>query len=73
MPLPATFSDFIGNTATIDSLRASIAVGRLPHSMILAGPRGSGKYTLALMLTLALECERQPRETGADGRDLAAF
>jgi len=73
MPLPATFSDFIGNTATIDSLRASIAVGRLPHSMILAGPRGSGKYTLALMLTLALECERQPRETGADGRELAAF
>jgi len=73
MPLPATFADFIGNTATIDSLRAAIAVGRLPHSMIVAGPRGSGKYTLALMLTLALECERQPRETSADGRELAAF
>jgi len=73
MPLPATFADFIGNTATIDSLRAAIAAGRLPHSMIVAGPRGAGKYTLALMLTLALECERQPRETAPDGRELAAF
>ena len=73
MPLPATFAGFIGNTATIDSLRAAIAAGRLPHSMILAGPRGSGKYTLALMLTLALECERQPRDIAPDGRELASF
>ncbi len=73
MPLPATFAGFIGNTATIDSLRAAIAAGRLPHSMILAGPRGSGKYTLALMLTLALECERQPRDIATDSRELASF
>ena len=41
--------------------------------MIIAGPRGAGKYTLALLLTLALECEQQPRELAADGRELAAF
>ena len=73
MALPANFAEFIGNTGTIESLRAAIAVGRLPHSMIIAGPRGAGKYTLALLLTLALECERQPREMAADGRELAAF
>jgi len=73
MALPSSFADFIGNTSTIDSLRAAIAVGRLPHSMIISGPRGAGKYTLALLLTLALECERQPRETSADGRELAGF
>src|SRR5580698_5982472 len=72
MPLPPSFADFLGNTATIDNLRASIAMGRLPHSLILAGPRGAGKYTLALMLTMALECERQPREI-VDGRELASF
>ncbi len=72
MPLPSTFADFLGNTATIDNLRASIATGRLPHSLIIAGPRGAGKYTLALMLTMALECERQPREL-VDGRELASF
>ncbi len=77
MPLPTSFADFLGNTATIDNLRASIATGRLPHSLIIAGPRGAGKYTLALMLTMALECERQPREISvspeAAGRELASY
>jgi DNA polymerase III subunit delta' len=72
MPLPSTFADFLGNTVTVDNLRASIATGRLPHSLIIAGPRGAGKYTLALMLTMALECERQPREV-VEGRELAGF
>src|ERR1700678_4233602 len=30
--------------------------GRFPHSLILAGPRGAGKYTLALMLARAFNC-----------------
>jgi DNA polymerase III subunit delta' len=72
--LPGTFAAFHGNHRTVTDLRAAIAAGRFPHSLILAGPRGSGKYTLALLLTLALECERQPRDTDPqDGRPLAAF
>lgn len=73
MPLPSSFAGFLGNTAVVGNLRASIAAGRLPHSLVLAGARGSGKYTLALMLTMALECELQPRETTRDGRTLASF
>ncbi len=72
MPLPASFADFLGNTVTVDHLCAAIAQGRLPHSLIIAGPRGAGKYTLALLLTMALECELQPREL-IDGRELARF
>ena len=68
-----TFSDFLGNTVAVDQLRASIASGRLPHSLILAGPQGSGKYTLALMLAQALNCEVQPRESAANGVPLAGF
>lgn len=73
MPLPATFADFLGNTHVVDNLRAAIAAGRLPHSLVLAGARGSGKYTLALLLTMALDCERQPRELSSDNRELAGF
>ena len=73
MAFPGSFAEFLGNTSVVDGLRASIAAGRFPHSMILVGPRGAGKYTLALMLTLALECQRQPRETAPDGRELASF
>jgi DNA polymerase-3 subunit delta' len=29
---------------------------RFPHSLILAGPKGAGKYTLALMLARAFNC-----------------
>src|ERR1700753_39922 len=72
MGVPTNFQGFIGNVHAVESLRAAIAAGRLPHSLILAGPRGAGKYTLALMLTMALECERQPRET-IDNRELASF
>jgi DNA polymerase-3 subunit delta' len=71
--LPAGFREFLGNEAAVESLRASIAAGRLPHSLILAGPAGAGKYTLALMLAMALECERQPRESSPSGQELASF
>jgi len=56
------FQDFLGNTQTVTHLRESIRVGRFPHSLILAGPRGSGKYTLALMLAKAFNC-LEPTET----------
>jgi DNA polymerase-3 subunit delta' len=70
---PSSFSEFLGNAAVVDNLRAAIAAGRLPHSLVIAGARGSGKYTLALMLAMARECELQPREHSNDGRDLASF
>ena len=50
------FRDFLGNAATVAHLRESVRSGRFPHSMILAGPRGAGKYTLALMLAQAVNC-----------------
>lgn len=73
MNLPANFNDFLGNTTAVESLRTAIAAGKLPHSMILAGPQGAGKYTLALMLAMAVECERQPRELWSSGQTLASF
>jgi DNA polymerase-3 subunit delta' len=50
------FQDFLGNAQTVTHLRESIRAGRFPHSLILAGPRGAGKYTLALMLAKAFNC-----------------
>jgi len=50
------FQDFLGNPATVTHLRESIRAQRFPHSLILAGPAGAGKYTLALMLAQAVNC-----------------
>ena len=71
--LPSSFAAFHGNRLSVEGLRASIAAKRFPHSLIFVGARGAGKYTLALLLTMALECERQPREFSEEGRELAAF
>src|ERR1700731_508171 len=50
------FSDFHGNAETVHRLRDMLARKRFPHAVILSGGRGSGKYTLALMLAQALNC-----------------
>jgi DNA polymerase III subunit delta' len=56
------FRDLLGNEPTVRHLRESIAAARLPHALILAGPRGAGKYTLAVMLAQAANC-LNPLET----------
>ena len=56
------FTDFLGNAATVTHLREAVRAERFPHSLILAGPRGAGKYSLALMLAKAVNC-LQPTET----------
>jgi DNA polymerase-3 subunit delta' len=58
------FAAFQGNKTTVANLRAMLASGRLPNGIVLAGPAGSGKYTLALMLTKTLRCLRKPMTDG---------
>jgi DNA polymerase-3 subunit delta' len=50
------FQDFLGNSATVTHLRESIGVDRFPQALVLAGPKGAGKYTLSLMLARAVNC-----------------
>ncbi len=56
------FSDFHGNAETVHRLREMLARKHFPHAVTLSGTRGSGKYTLALMLAQALNC-LEPTET----------
>jgi DNA polymerase III subunit delta' len=58
------FSQFAGNAATIQHLREAIAGERMPHALILAGPRGAGKYTLAIMLAQTMACLEKPVHDG---------
>jgi DNA polymerase-3 subunit delta' len=57
-----SFADFHGNTEIVHRLRDMLARNRFPHAVVLSGARGSGKYTLALMLAQALNC-LAPTET----------
>ena len=50
------FSNFHGNIEVVCRLREMISHDHFPQAVILAGPAGSGKYTLALMLAKTLNC-----------------
>jgi DNA polymerase III subunit delta' len=55
-----SFRDFIGNQTIVNRLRGMLASGRFPQAVILAGPEGAGKYTLAQMLAKAMNCLSPP-------------
>jgi DNA polymerase-3 subunit delta' len=58
------FSDFHGNSETVRHIREMLARERFPQGVILAGPAGSGKYTLATMVARAMNCLEQPVTDG---------
>lgn len=56
MNVPAAFGEFVGNGRVVQILRCAVAQNRLPHALILAGPPGVGKHTLARLLAQMLNC-----------------
>jgi DNA polymerase-3 subunit delta' len=58
------FSDFHGNSEVVQRLREMMLRDHMPHAVVLAGGRGAGKYTLALMLAQALNCLNSPKTDG---------
>jgi DNA polymerase-3 subunit delta' len=57
------FQDFHGNKETVSRAREMLAARRFPHAVLLVGPPGAGKYTLAQMLAKTLNCLLPPPGT----------
>jgi DNA polymerase-3 subunit delta' len=53
------FSSLIGHRVVVDLLRRSVERGRVPQSVIFAGPDGVGKRTVALALAQAINCPKR--------------
>ena len=58
------FSDFHGNAETVQTLREMLAHDHFPHAVILSGPQGAGKFTLAQMVAKAMNCLERPVTEG---------
>ena len=55
-----TFSDLIGQDHVVRTLQNAITSGRIAHSYLFTGPRGTGKTSTARLLAKALCCEHGP-------------
>lgn len=55
------FSQLLGNTRLKENLRTGIGRGRVSHFYLLSGPPGSGKRTLARLLSAAILCRGEEK------------
>jgi DNA polymerase III subunit gamma/tau len=57
---PQTFSEVVGQEAVVRTLTNAIGAGRVRQAYLFAGPRGTGKTSLARILAKGVNCEHGP-------------
>ncbi|MGB2874447.1 MAG: DNA polymerase III subunit gamma/tau [Gaiellaceae bacterium] len=57
---PQDFDEVVGQEAVVRTLKNAIAHGQIRQAYLFAGPRGTGKTSLARILAKALNCEQGP-------------
>ena len=55
---PKTFSEVAGQSHIVQTLISAISSGKIAHAYLFAGPRGTGKTTVARLLAKAVNCEK---------------
>ena len=54
---PQTFEEVAGQEHIVRTLKNALATGKIAHAYLFAGPRGTGKTTMAKLFAKALNCE----------------
>lgn len=54
---PLKFDEVAGQQHIVRTIKNALATGKIAHAYLFAGPRGTGKTTMAKLLAKALNCE----------------
>jgi len=60
---PQTFDEVVGQEAVVRTLRNAITAGSVRQAYLFAGPRGTGKTSMARILAKSLNCTHGPTAT----------
>src|SRR5258705_4686418 len=60
---PQTFEEVVGQEAVVRTLTNAITSGKVRQAYLFAGPRGTGKTSLARILAKAVNCAHGPTAT----------
>jgi len=56
---PQTFREVVGQEKTVAALRNAVEQDRISHAYLFAGPRGTGKTSIAKIMAKAANCRNQ--------------
>ena len=59
---PQTFTDVVGQYQVSDTLMRAIREDKVAHAYLFAGPRGTGKTSMAKIFARAINCEHGPTD-----------